>query len=161
MKPIVEKLLSSGIVERGFVELMERWGNLPEGSSDLLKNETLKNATKEHLTKFSEEIANEVANRYVLKETQFDLDRLRWPATVDVYSNEGINQANHINAVIDRMGRYFFRIQDVQEGWFVPGYTLRRHQDHLPEAPKEELILEATPLYMGDDKIALQVTTQK
>lgn len=160
MKPIVEKLLSSGIVERGFVELMERWGNLPEGSSELLQNETLKNATKEHLTRFSEDLANEVANRYVLKETQFDLDRLRWPATIDVFSQEKNLQATKVDAVIDRMGRYFFRVQDIQEGWFVPGFFIRRVGTNHVNAP-DELILEATPLYMGDDKIALQVTTQK
>ena len=153
MKPIVEKVLKSGIVDRGMVELLERWGSLPEGSSELLKNETLKDATKEQLQKFAEDLANEVATAHALKETNLDLDRLRWPVEVAVLDQYKSQIAGKVTAVIDRMGRYFFRIQDVKKEWFVPGFVIVR-------GDSKETILESDALFVGSEAVAIQVTTR-
>lgn len=159
MKPIVEKVLKSGIVDRGMVELLERWGNLPEGSSELLKNETLKDATKEQLQKFAEDLANEVATAHILKETNLDLDRLKWPIEVSVLDQYKAQIACKVTAVIDRMNRYFFRIQDVKKEWFTPGFTIVRNDPHNNELRKET-ILEADTVFVGPDPVAIQVTTR-
>ncbi len=149
------------------VELLEKWGNLPEGSTELIKNETLKNATKEQLQKFAEELGEEVAKEHILKETQFDLDRIRWPTKVSVLEATGVipgpaESVYDIPAVMDRMGRLYFRIQDVKEEWFVPGFSMNRkafNKESGLEEMVEEVILEATPLFSGDQKIAVQVTS--
>jgi hypothetical protein len=153
MKPIVEKVLKSGIVDRGMVELLERWGNLPEGSVELLNNETLKNATREQLQKFAEDLANEVSKAHDMRETNLDLDRLRWPVEVSVLDQYKSCIADKVTAVIDRMGRYFFRVQDVKKEWFTPGFTIVRGNS-------KETILESDTLFIGSDAVAIQVTTR-
>lgn len=148
------------------VELLEKWGNLPEGSTELIKNNTLKDATKEQLQKFAEELGDEVAKEHILRETQFDLERIRWPSKVSVLAKEGTSPGPEeaiydIPAVVDRMGRLYFRIQDVREEWFVPGYTMTRkafNKDAGLEEAVNELILESMALFSGDQKIAVQVT---
>lgn len=169
MKPVVEKVLKSGIVDRGMVELLEKWGNLPEGASELLKNETLKDATKEQLTRFAEDLAEEVAKEHILRETDLDLDRLKWPTTVTILpkfeANPGPEQGvYHIPAMVDRMGRIYFRVQDVDETWFVPGYRITRKvfdKETKSATEYHEKILEVQPLFLGESKIAVQVTTAR
>lgn len=135
------------------VELLEKWGNLPEGASELVNNNELKDATRSQLTKFAEELGDEVVKEHVLKETNLDLDRLRWPTTVTVrsFSNPDLK----FNAVIDHMGRFFFRFQDVEQEYFIPGYFLIRDE----EPGVQETILESTVLYVGDHPVCIQVTT--
>lgn len=148
------------------VELLEKWGNLPEGSTELIKNNTLKDATKEQLQKFAEELGDEVAKEHILKETQFDLDRIRWPSKVSVVGREGNvpgpeESIYDIPAVLDRMGRLYFRIQDVKEEWFVPGFLITRkafNKEAGLEESVSEVIIEATALFSGDQKIAVQIT---
>lgn len=167
MKPIVEKVLKSGIVDKGMAELLEKWGNLPEGASELVKNDTLVNATREHLQKVATELGDAVADLHLIKETQLDLDKLRWPTKVTLQeASEGApgpkDSVYDIPAVMDRMGRLFFRIQDVREDWFVPGYRITRKQfkpDEGLEMLVWEQILESTVLFTGEQKIAIQVTT--
>lgn len=152
----MEKVLRSGIVDKGMVELLEKWGNLPEGASELLKSETLKDATREHLQKFAEELADEVATAHALKETNLDLDRLRWPVRVDILSEKNEPLSLKVSAVIDRMGRYFFRFQDVKEEWFAPGYLLVKD---VAGERVEQVILQSDVLFVGDTAVAYQVTT--
>lgn len=168
MKPIVEKVLKSGIVDRGMVELLERWGNLPEGASELINSESLKDATKQQLTKFAESLADEVAKEHILRETNLDLDRLKWPTTITIFPKSDTpvrpgpeKGAYNIPAVTDRMGRLYFRIEDVEEDWFIPGYRIsRRVFDKKNKVSTEvhETILECQPLFVGEHKIAVQVT---
>lgn len=173
MKAIVEKVLKSGIVDRGMVEMLEKWGNLPEGSTELLKNETLKNATRESLNKFAEELADEIATAHILRETNLDLDKLKWPTEVTIWGQGAgawehlvgpEHTVYHIPAMADRMGRLYFRFQDIDEAWFVPGYKLSRKVfDKTKELTIEETetILQADPLFVNDEKVAYQVTTTK
>lgn len=144
------------------VELLERWGNLPEGSTELLKSDTLQNATRAHLEKFAEDLASEVASG--LRETNLDLDKLRWPVVVTIRDQYKSQIAFDVSAVIDRMGRYFFRVQDVEEGWFVPGYTLIREGKRDTRGAvriEYETILESTTLFSGEQAVAIQVSTSK
>lgn len=167
MKPIVEKVLKSGIIDKGMAEILEKWGNLPDGASGLVEGNTLANATRDHLEKIATEFGDAVADLHLVRETQLDLDRLRWPTKVSVVAKyEAIpgpeNSIYDIPAVMDRMGRLFFRSQDVKKEWFVPGYRITRKQ-FKPEEGLEvlvwEQILESTVLFTGEQPIAIQVTT--
>lgn len=158
MKPIVEKVLSSGLVDKATAELMEQWGYLPAGASEKVDEDKLKNATQETLHKLANDLAVEVEKEHALRETYLDLERLKWPAAVDAILQPALGQpvtlSSNLMSMVDRMGRYFFRIQDVNPDWFVPGYLLRRNGN-------DEKILQAQILYIGDKGVCVQVTTDK
>lgn len=163
MKELTKKVLESGLVDQKTVELMEKWGTLPEGSAELAKDPKLKDATKADLLKFAEEIGYEVEKRAKLHESMLDLDKIRWPTSVSVHMLRGdrsdLNHsalvADSVSCVIDRMGRFYFRFQDVDSRWFVPGYLIRRHN-----AAQMEEILESDVLYIGEQPVCVQVTTR-
>lgn len=157
-RPLIDKVLESGLVDKATAKLMESWGYLPEGSADKVNEDKLKNATQETLTKLAGDLATEVEKEHALRETYLDLERLKWPVSnisikVSTFeSGQPVQLAEKLVAVVDRMGRYFFRIQDVKEEWFVPGYYLVRETG-------EEKILQAQVLYVGDQGVCIQVTT--
>lgn len=166
MKPLTEKILKSGLVDRHMVEMLEKWGNLPAGSAEIVNDGALKDATREQLTKLGEEIGDEVDKLRTLKETQLDIDKLRWPAMVNqIVAADGTALALHVPAVIDRMGRLYFRFQDVKESWFVPGYVFERTINSREEVGLllliKEQILESSVLYTDDQPVALQVTVHR
>lgn len=159
MKPIVEKVLQSGLVDKATAQLMEMWGYLPEGSVEKVNEGKLENATKEQLTQLANDLAVEVEKEHALRETYLDLERLKWPTTIHSISKPVgdelmQNLASDLVALVDRMGRYYFRIQDVKQEWFVPGYFMRR-------ASGEEKILQSQVLYVGEQGVCLQVSTDK
>lgn len=165
-----EEFLKSGLADRDMVRTLERWGYMEPGSSELVPEKTpLTEASKEQLLKFAERLEVLVDDQKRLKETHFNLDTLRWPVTLQVMSADGIEQlTDPMDALIDRMGRYYFRAQDAKLEWFTPGLIIYRNQDVASRpSPKgghhlrKEVILEAGPLYIGDEVAAIQVTTQK
>ncbi len=166
LKPVQKKILESGLVDKAMIELMEKWGNLPPGSSELVNEDALKEATQPTLMKLAEDLASEVEKEFVLRETYLDLERIRWPAVVNIFKNDALEAvANGLTGVVDRMGRYYFRIQDVKEEWFVLGYMFEKQRagDKMA-APMLGTILETVIqkqiLYIGEDPVCMQVTTQ-
>lgn len=156
MNEVTKKVLESGLVDTAMAQMMEKWGVLPEGSSELTKNDRLKNATREQLVKFGEELGDALDRERRLKETMLDLNYLRWPAWVQIISTRpGDPITEGISGVIDRMGRYYFRPKDVKKEWFVPGYILRRGAHG-----QNEVILEVSELFVGDQVAALQVSVK-
>jgi len=175
---LTKKILESGLVDEATARLMERWGNLPEGSAELTRNkpERLQAATREELMQFAEDIGEEVEKQRRLKETMLDTDRMRFPVTVDVYkqsvlTNDGVRVprtivAGHVRGVIDRMGRYYFRIQDVKERWFVPGYVFRKEGPGDggatdPSKATYEQVHEVQVLSHGEAPVCIQVAVQQ
>lgn len=159
MKPIIEKVLESGLVDKGTAQLMELWGYLPEGAADKVNEDKLKNATHDTLHKLANDLAVEVEKEHALRETYLDLERLKWPVLILSISKPAGHDASEklagpITAIIDRMGRYYFRIQDVKEEWFVPGF-------HLVRETGEEKVLQSQVLYVGDQGVCIQVATDK
>lgn len=156
MKPIQELILKSGLIDKHTAKMLEIWGNLPEGASDLVREDALKDANKEHLLRLAETIEEAVERRNAVRETQLDLNRLHWPVTVRlIVDSHGTEIASDVPAVIDRMGRFFFRIQDVRTEWFVPGrFILRASRDGV----QKEEITEVSELYTDDKVIAVQVS---
>ena len=156
LKPVVEKVLASGLVDKNTAKLMEIWGYLPDGASDKVKEDKLKNATKEQVQALASELADELEKEHHIRETYLDLERLRWPAVANVYNPGSGLVASSVTCIMDRMGRYYFRIQDVEQSWFVPGYILERS---TPKGVVKEHIFQAQVLYLGQIGICVQVST--
>lgn len=172
MSKLSEKILESGLIDETMARLLERWGNLPEGSAEKTrgKPEALAHATREELMQFAEDVGEEVEKQRRLKETMLDLDRLRFPVQVDVFKSLVRDHdllvtkgfvAGHVRGVIDRMGRYYFRVQDAKEKWFVPGYILKKE-----EAGDEKMtyvyeqVTESQVLSKGEAPVCIQVSVQ-
>lgn len=166
MKPLTEKVLKSGLVDKHMAQMLEKWGNLPEGASDLVNDDALKDATRDQLTKLGEELGDEVDKLRTLRETQLDIDKIRWPAEVDIIDPRNGRKflAGKIQSVIDRSGRLYFRYQDVSMDWFVPGFIFERRMTG-PDGSKiievREEILEVTPLYTDEQPVCVQVATHR
>jgi len=177
---LTEKVLASGLVDRHTVELMERWGYLPGGSVDKVNEEALKNATREQLTKLADEIDNAVDHELRLRETRLDLEKIKWPTSVEIYKpatrvkgEDGVHPdvvdlvsvALACPAVMDRQGRYYFRTDDVQQDWFAPGFFFKRTQRDRSSTVGESIevreeILESQTLFVGEKPVCVQVTTR-
>ena len=161
MKPFVEKMLQSGLVDKATTKLMEQWGLLPEGAYDRTQEDALKNATRDVLSKLADDLLLEAEKASLLRETSLDLDRLRWPATVNIVSNKSEYLVQDLQCVMDRMGRYYFRHQDVRTEWFVPGYVLfRRIADGNMVTFSKEMITESQVLFINEAAVCVQVSTK-
>lgn len=163
MKPIAKKILEMGLVTQDMAELMEKWGYLPPGSAERFK-EFMEVLPKGDVNKWAEELADELGKEHQVRETNLDLSRLKWPVTLSIKTKEKKQVAYQINGVIDSFGRYYFRIQDVKETWFVPGYKICR--DNPGEGIEngtglQETISEKQILYLDDVPVCLQVTVLK
>jgi hypothetical protein len=167
MKPIVTKVLESGLVDKATAQLMELWGYLPEGSVDQVNEDRLKGATHDTLKTLANDLAVEVEKEHAIRETYLDLERIRWPVTIQGIYSPAIGQPNLVvglvPAVMDRMGRYYFRIQDVNEKWFVPGHLIQRYATSKDDGTKtdflSEKILHSQTLYIGEQGVCIQVST--
>lgn len=157
MKDLSKRILESGLVDETTALMMEKWGVLEEGASDLTKKEELKNATREQLMKFADEVADKVDEDRRLRETMLDLNQLRWHVPVKLAAKDiGLFHVDPISALVDRMGRYYFRPQDVDRAWLVPGHLIVGQG----MAGKDVVMLEVTDLFIGDQVAAIQVSTQ-
>lgn len=151
MSKLTEKILRSGLIDKHTAALMERHGLLEEGSTEKVREDALKGATREQLEKLADDLAVEAEKELALRETMLDLNQLRWPTTIRVIDGNGTKSAR-IDALIDRMGRFYLRPQDINVKWFVPGYYIER------EGGVPQVIIEAQELFVGDVPAALQVS---
>ena len=158
MKELTKQILESGLVDEATAALMEKWGTLPEGSTELTKNKDLESATREELMKLGQRLGDALDKERRLKETMLDLNQLRWPTSVNIFDENASHEvARYVTCVIDRMGRFYFRPQDVKREWFVPGYVFCRTENTKMPA---ETILEVSELFVGDQVAAIQVSTK-
>jgi hypothetical protein len=156
-KSIIDKVLESGLVDKATAELMEHFGYIAPGSAEKVNEDKLKDSTKEHLTKLANELAVEVEKENALRETYLDLERIRWPVTINIIAKGSTTLENgaELQGVMDRMGRYYFRIQDVDPSWFAPGFIIRRS---TPKGPVMETIWQSQTLYIGEVGVCVQVS---
>lgn len=169
VKPLAQKILESGLIDAATALQMVHWGFLPEGSDKVAetKSKELANAPREKLVALADSIAEEVEKDRKLRETMLDLNQLRWPTKVRITPAVGVevafNPARTFYAMIDRMGRLYFRPADVKKAWLQPGFILTRENADDPlagPALRSETILEVTELYTGDEVAAIQVSTR-
>lgn len=153
MSQLTEKILRSGLVDKHTAALMEKYGLLEEGSTEKVNEDALKGATRVQLEKLAEDLAVEAERELALKETMLDLNQIRWPVAVMIKSELGKLHVDPITALVDRMGRYYFRPQDVSYDMLIPGF-------HLIVSPraKDVTITEVQELFVGDQVAAIQVS---
>ncbi len=163
LRPLTQKVLESGLVDRQTVKMLEAWKYLPSGSSDEVKEDALKNATREQVIALAEELGEELEKQSLIRETSLDLRDMKWPVTVSIYKtgDEWPSRAllvQSVSAMMDRMGRYYFQINSVKEEWLVPGYQFERMEKggHVLET-----LTERQQLFTGDQPICWQVSTRK
>jgi hypothetical protein len=160
-KPIVRKVLESGLVDKATAAMLEQMGMLPSGASELVKEDRLKDATQGIVMHLAEELADAIEKEHVVRETALDLSRIRWPAYISISNPEGPSLSpiiDNLACVMDQMGRYYIRFTDANERWFVPGFVVRRplHTNRI----SSEYITESQKLYIGDKPICFQVSTK-
>lgn len=165
MSDLTKKILESGLVDVATAKLLEKWQALPEGSAELAegKAERLQVVTQEVLTQFAEDVGEEVEKQRRLRETSLDLATMKWPVNAMIANPLG-DVTMFVSGLVDRFGRYFFRPQDVMKEWFIPGYKLCRQAPSSMQGAEigtlTETIIEVSELYVGDQVIAIQVSTQ-
>jgi hypothetical protein len=155
---IVDKVLRSGLIDKHTAELMEHYGMLPAGASD-----TVGKLAKDQMKKLAQELAEMMEREHILRETMLDLEKLRWPAHVMIRPTAGATVPrglfSHVfDVMLDKMGRYYFRPQDVKKEWLVLGYALDRIG---PDRADSETIIEVTDLFLGDQVAAIQVVATR
>jgi len=165
MKPIVQKVLESGLIDQATADLMDRFRMLPEGASQLVRENALKDATQSSLRSLAESLAVEVEKEHKIRETYLDLERIRWPATVTFAEMQKpfdpafplyMFLAEDVVGVQDRMGRLYFRIDEVRGPWLKPGNKILRKKAG-DSAMTATTILESQQLFIDDQPACWQV----
>ena len=145
MKPIVEKILKSGLVSKHTAALMERWGSLEAGAVEMVGEEDLREASEEALVRFAEDIDTLIeSDRHRLLETRMAID-LSSPLLATTEYPDGIKKT--IVLFKDPMGHYLFPTEV-----FVKEDMLFTMSDGV-----EWVVDEVVKLFKGDVHYATQV----
>lgn len=150
MKPLTKKILESGFVDTHVARMMERWGQLEPGASDLVGK---KQVTKKTLEEFAEELECllDIENADEFRETSLDIQ-----AKQEVWLQ--VDTGEQLKGFVDLMGRIILatnkHLRRIKRGsevkiWKEPVVD---GDSHL------HMVTEIDPLYQGDHIIALQVT---
>lgn len=167
MSTLTDKILASGLIDKALTGILEQWGYLPSGSSDKVNETELVNASRTKLIDLAESLEQELTEAYKIKESALDLERLKWPVTVDIVTerdNSTVLVAGLIPAVVDRYGKYYFRVTDNKDSDFplIPGNFIVSNVYKDGEYRKVRCtITDVTTLYNDDEPICIQVTTEK
>lgn len=157
MKPLTEKILKSGLVDQAMADILEKMGVLPPGASELAQGTDLANATKEALVRLADDLGDLVEKEYgrsKIRETHLDLRLLKWPARVDIRKGtSGALVAEGLDAVVDSVGRYYFRHSESEVEWFSPGHV-------LSHGSKSLVVVECQALYTDETPVCYQVRAE-
>ena len=142
MKPLTKKILMSGLVNKHVAIMLERWGQLEEGASDLVGKERI---TKKTLEEFVEDIEEMVeGDDGEIKETVFAIHvkppSLYWSRRVGSFS-----------AAEDRMGRLIVSPSHAPH----PGESVFRDSEVYARK-----VLSVSPIFIGETLFAYQVTLE-
>lgn len=176
MKPVTQKLLELQLLSTDIIKSMENWGALPKGSSENLGH-FFDKPVSTNLYKLMKDLEDLLDQELEVHETNPDLANLKWPIEVTIYSQMPDNLDEvppHIRksyfkgrvlAVRDIAGKFYCRIEDVKEDWFVPGYKLTFDYCN-PDLgslilKSWETISERQILYVDDVPVCIKVTTLK
>lgn len=145
MKQLTAKLIESGLIEKATITMLERWGQLEPGTSDLVKRRELTESTLRQLAEDIDEFLNDNEK---IKETRFDIN-ITEPPTNLFNPNNGT-----FSAVKDESGRYIVG-PNVKA---IPGDFIWAPQDDGKYPTLR--VLDITPLYSGESVIAQQLTVE-
>lgn len=152
MKPLIEKILKSGLIDKNTAKMFERWGTLGPEVTDLVEKEKV---TKETLNEFVEQISELLdAEQAVMRETRLEV-QVRPP--VSIYCPR---LGADFSGVEDQMGRYI--IGPYKK--VIPGDVLfinvggeRGELQHLNKTDAS-YVQDVEEIYDGDKLVGLQIT---
>jgi len=164
MNPVVDMVLESGLIDKAAVELLEKSGTLPEGSSDKVK-ETILDASRATLRQFADDLFDLITKEHdkaaQLRETVLDLRTLRWPVDLSLQAinpeTGNYKTQSFFKAMVDHQGRYYVRTQDSTLQDLMPGRHLVRY--HESNKILREVIETAREMYLDDKQVCYLVTT--
>jgi hypothetical protein len=147
MKPIVRKIIESGLVDCHAVQTMERWGQIDRGSSELVGKNDIRTATKKTLTKFAEDIDELLEqDRETARETRLVI-QLGEPLLA-TWQTGGT-----VVLFKDEMNNFMFPLQEEQN--IHPGAVFRTTDG------AEWQILSKEMLFVDDQPYTIQVLAEK
>lgn len=162
MKPIVQKIIESGLVDRHAVQLMEKWGQIDRGASELVGTKDLRAATETSLTQFAEEIEDLIdRDREELRETRLAIQvgepiLAQW-MYAQTESSDGAKVSMYVGGKIvlfrDNMGNFMFPLS--AEGQVYPGAVFQTNDE------TRWTILRSEKLYVGDHPYTIQVQAEE
>jgi len=149
MKKIVEKILESGLVDKHTALLLEKWGQLERGASDVVGKNDLRKASEDALIKFAEEIDD------LIEETKQELRETR--LQIEVGEPLLVHWADpfleHKTVVFrDRAGDFIFPLSEQKN--LYPGALFTINE-------KGWRIYSSQKLYKGDQVYAIQVWAEE
>lgn len=149
MKPIVEKILKSGLVSKHTAALMEKWGSLEPGAADMVGEEDLREASEETLKKFAEDIEELIeSDRQEMIETRMSID-VNEPMLVYTEYPDGIKKT--VVVYKDVMGNYIF----------PPSVFVKEDMLFTTSDGVEWAVDEAVKLSKGNTEYATQVRASR
>lgn len=167
MNPVVEKILSAGLIDRTVVSMFEKSGALPEGSSEKVK-EGMINASRTALREFADElyelITEEQDKAAELRETVLDLKSLKWPVEIHIQDGDELRQVFstvlYLRAMQDLSGRYYVRTQDVNKDDLVPGmHVIKYDSVGGKDKVSREIINEVREMFVDDKPVCYLIST--
>ena len=152
MKPIVEKMLKSGLVSKHTAMLMEKWGTLDRGASELVGQDDLRKASEETLLQFAEELDTLVEEeRRSIHETRLTIE-VGKPFLIRPLPNSALITAGTV-VFMDEMGNFIFPK-------FGEWVEIGNQFQQVANGQCWE-IGEVTPLFVGENQYAHQVKATK
>lgn len=161
MSAVVDKVIRSGLVDKAVIEMLEKVGALPEGSSDKVKEDALKGATTDALHKLADEMSVLMERESKIRETFLDLKNLKWPVTFSIKKNVNDVPFVQLTGLRDQAGRYFIEFRGPKKEWLTPGYIIEIFTfSGGNEAPVHTLeeITESQILYEGKIPVCYQIS---
>lgn len=144
MKTIVKKILEAGLVEKNAVQLMEKWGSLDRGASDLVGRKDLRAATESTLTKFAEEVDD------LMEKEREELREARLAIQVgEPFLANWLGSSTKMVLFKDNMGNFMFPLMEASN--LIPGAEFEVSNGERWE------VLVITKLYLGEQAYAFQV----
>ena len=153
MKQIVKKILEAGLVEKNAVLLMEKWGQVDRGSSELVGTKDLRATTEEAFTRFAEEVEALIEKeREELRESRLAI-QVGDPFLGSWATQAGIGGEIVRGVVLykDEMDNFLFPVSE--DKFITPGATLRVGEE-------EFTVLEKHKLFVGQQPYVIQVRVE-
>lgn len=151
MKQLTKKILEAGLVEANTVHLMEKWGQVERGSSELVGSKDLRAATENTLTKFAEEIEALIEKeREELRESRlaFQVGAPFLATWVEQKPEAADTLVRDVVLFKDNMGNFLFPIDE--DTHIIPGAILRVGNE-------EFVVLQKEKLFVGEQPYTIQV----
>ena len=156
MKPIVKKIIESGLVEKSAIQLMEKWGQIDRGSSELVGAHDLRTAAENSLTEFAEEVEELIEkDREEIRETRLAIQVSEPVLATWLYADGqgGLYEGASVVMFKDTMGNFLFPI--VEDSRIYPGAVFQTTEG------TRWTVLTKERLFVGDHPYAIQTQVRK